>query len=108
MEQHRKRGDQPNRSSTMEQAEGSRESMRETERMRNRGSGKDLGSSSDRAMFDDRESSEERDDMSGSSGSGASSERSRSDAGGITNRELSREQSEQQQLPDRGHSKSER
>lgn len=54
----------PNRSSNMEQAEGSRENMR----------GRD----------------------------------SSSDRGGITNRPLSREESEQEQLPERGHSQSDR
>jgi hypothetical protein len=48
-------------------------------------SGKDLGTSSDRAMF---------------------SERVSSNAGGITNRPLDREKSEQEQLPERGRSKS--
>lgn len=106
MEQNRKRDqDEPNRSSNMEPAEGSRETALETDRMRNRDSGQDLGSSSDRAMFMEREPSEEREDMTGSESSG---ERGRSDAGGITNRELSRERSEQEQLPNRGRSQSER
>lgn len=100
-----------NRKSRMEPAEGSRESVR------NSGSG-DLGTSSDRAMFNDQSSRSGRgfsrsgSGASGSSerGSGSSSERNRSgeNSGGITNRELSREQREQEQLPERGTSQSER
>lgn len=78
MDPNRKRDtDMPTRSSNMEPAGGSRESVRE--------SGKDLGTSSDRAMF---------------------SERVSSNSGGVTNRPLDREESEQEQLPKRGHSKS--
>ena len=79
MDQDRMRNeDMPTRSSNMEPAEGSRETVK------NSG---DLGTSSDRAMFDERNSS---------SGSG------------ITNRGLDREQSEQDSLPPRGQSQSER
>jgi hypothetical protein len=47
MDQNRKRdADMPTRSSKMEPAEGSRETIRDSD--------KDLGSSSDRAMFDER------------------------------------------------------
>jgi hypothetical protein len=78
MDQNRKRNtDMPTRSPNMDPAEGSRGTVRE--------SGKDLGTSSDRAMF---------------------SEQVSSNAGGITNRPLDREESEQEQLPKRGHSKS--
>lgn len=114
----------PNRSSNMEQAEGSRDTVRENERMsgseemRNRESSPgDLGSSSDRAMFSDPEESEGRVSDGGSGderGMGSSGERNlgggdrdSSKSGGITNRPLDREQSEQQQLPDRGRSQSE-
>jgi hypothetical protein len=80
MDQKRKRDDDmPNRSSNMEPAEGSRENVRN--------SGDDLGTSSDRAMFDERNSSS---------------------GGGITNRGRDREQAEQNQLPPRGRSQSER
>ena len=80
MDQNRKRDeDMPNRSSNMEKAEGSREDVTN--------SGEDLGTSSDRAMFDDRNSS---------------------GGGGITNRGRDREQAEQDQLPPRGRSQSER
>lgn len=98
--------------------------MSGSEKVRNReSSGPDLGSSSDRAMFADRDSSESRDVSSdhgipGERGSGASGERNSSgpsgmkrgtdNAGGITNRELDREQLEQDQLPERGRSQSER
>lgn len=80
MDQNRNRSeDMPNRSSNMEQAEGSRDTVTN--------SGDDLGTSSDRAMFDERNSSS---------------------GGGITNRGRDREQQEQDQLPPRGHSQSER
>ena len=78
MDQDRMRdNDMPNRSSNMEPAEGSRDTAK---------SNGDLGTSSDRAMFDERNSSS---------------------GGGITNRGLDVEQSEQDQLPPRGHSQSE-
>jgi hypothetical protein len=97
MEENRNLDDMPNRSSNMEPAEGSRETVRN--------SGSDLGTSSDRAMFDESmsEGGSER-------GLGESGERTSgsSKGGGITNRELSREQSEQEQLPPRGQSQSER
>jgi hypothetical protein len=125
-----------NRKSRMEPAEGSRETALENEsssdrmseeRMRNRGSSSgDLGSSSDRAMMTGR-SSEERsmseEDASSSRSSSVSSERGRgssgernsgdssrssSRSGGITNRDLDREQCEQDRLPERGRSQSER
>jgi len=113
MDQNSKRSeDMPNRSSNMEQAEGSRENVRN--------SGGDLGSSSDRAMFsermnqsDGRSSSDES--SSSERGVGSSGERNRSSessssskSGGITNRSLDEEQCEQQQLPERGRSQSER
>ena len=100
MNQNRKRNtDAPTRSSNMEPAEGSRETVGE--------SGNDLGSSTDRAMFDERMRS--GDGTKGSdrieSGTGSSDDRGKSNAGGITNRPLDREQSEQDQLPARGRSK---
>lgn len=118
----------PNRSSNMEQAEGSRETVRDNERMsgseemRNReSSSRDLGSSSDRAMFSGREEAEERTGASdhgigmgpAERGMGSSGERNLgggsqgANSGGITNRELDREECEQQQLPERGRSQSE-
>jgi hypothetical protein len=109
MEQNRTRTrnqDMPNRSSNMEQAEGSRESLTNTESMRNRQED-DLGTSSDRAMFEDRETAEERETDSNQQGPGPSQERGRSNAGGITNRPLDEEQGEQEQLPQRGRSQSE-
>ena len=99
MEQNRNRDeDMPNRSSNMEPAEGSRETVRN--------SGSDLGTSSDRAMFDESMSEAgEQADRGSEQGRGESGERnSGSNSGGITNRELSREQSEQEQLPPRGQS----
>lgn len=114
-----------NRKSMMEPAEGSRETALENERMssggeksgdqvRNReSSARDLGSSSDRAMMTGR-GGEERETPS-ERGAGSSGERNRADepdhgsnTGGITNRELDRELDEQQQLPERGRSQSER
>ena len=111
--------DVPTRSTNMEQAEGSRESARSSESARNRGSsGPDLGTSSDRAMFsDDLPSEQQRDRESDSDSSSNSSsrsergaisegERNRARGGGISNRELDREQNEQDMLPDRGRSQS--
>ena len=100
MNQNRMRDDDmPNRSSNMEPAEGSRETIKN--------SSGDLGTSSDRAMFDDRLSDNSEGDQSNDSsserGSGRS-ERGRSNSGGITNRPLEQEQSEQDQLPPRGRS----
>jgi hypothetical protein len=77
----------PNRASNMEPAEGSRETVRGS------------GSSSERG----RGSSGERDSESSSR-----MKRGSEDSGGITNRELSREEAEQEQLPERGRSESER
>jgi hypothetical protein len=110
-----------NRKSRMEQAEGSREKMRgkgssvgdrlrETERTSGSGSeksGGDLGTSSDRAMWEGEGS------RSSGRGMGSSRERNRSGSsgergGGITNRGLDTEQQEQEQLPERGRSQSER
>ena len=105
MDQNRKRDqDMPTRSSNMEPAEGSRETVMN--------SGNDLGTSSDRAMFDDRmeegdQSSSDR-DSSSMRGVGLSRERSGSNSGGITNRPLEQEQKEQDQLPPRGRAQSER
>ena len=62
MNQNRKRDDEsPTRSSNMEPAEGSRETLQDTTN--------DLGSSSDRAMFDER--------LSGERSSGDTSRRER-------------------------------
>jgi hypothetical protein len=109
MDQDRKRNrdeDRPNRSSNMEQAEGSRESQMGTESMRNQQK-KDLGTSSDRAMFEDQDSAEQR-KRGGVPASGDRKEESTREqdgnAGGITNRPLDREQKEQEQLPPRGRS----
>lgn len=76
---------------------------------------KDLGTSSDRAMFGESEergrgSSMERNDgqsrssHQGESGSAGSQDRhgGSSNSGGISNRELDREEREQQQVPERG------
>ena len=115
----------PTRASRMEPPEGSRETVEEgmsdRERMRNReSSSQDLGSTSDRAMFTDRESAEARNVAADHGtpparerGMGSSEERNREDSGerssgGISNRDLEREQSEQEQLPERGRSQSER
>lgn len=69
--------DDPNRAANMEQAEGSRENVRGS------GSSSGRGSSSSSRM-----------------------KRGSSDSGGISNRELSREECEQDQLPERGKSES--
>ena len=88
--------DVPTPSSNMEPAEGSRETE----------SGNDLGSSTDRAMFDERMRSGDGSTSSDREGEMTSnSDGDDSNAGGITNRPLDREQSEQEQLPPRGHSK---
>ena len=101
MEQNRTRNqDMPNRSSNMEQAEGSRENVDEA--MRNR-QDDDLETSSDRAMFEDRNSAEERSTPE-SRGSASPGERGRGNAGGITTRPLDEEMDEQSHLPDRGTS----
>ena len=110
MDQMRNKKSGPDRSSEMEKAEGSRA------RVRNSGSPRDSGTSSDRAMYDEsssgRSSSEHVTGRSSSSerGSRSSADRIRgsSDSGGITNRELSREEREQEELPERGKSQSER
>jgi hypothetical protein len=70
----REKQSDPMRSSSMESADESRESVR--------GSGsspKDLGSSTDRAMFTDRASAESR--SPGERGMGSSSERGREECG---------------------------
>lgn len=71
--------DEPNRASNMEKAEGSRENVQGS------------GNSSERG-----------------SGSSSGMKRGSSDSGGISNRELSREECEQDQLPERGRSESDR
>jgi hypothetical protein len=73
--------DMPNRQSNMEPAEGSRGNSSSNERGR--------GSSGERNRMDSDSSS-------------------RSNSGGITNRPLDRERCEQEQLPERGQSQSER
>ncbi len=88
--------DRPNRASNMEPAEGSRESAGDSTRNRQ---DEDLGTSSDRAMFEDRESAEEREQPMT-----PSQARARMNAGGITNRPLDEENTEQEQLPPRGRS----
>ena len=97
-----------NRKSRMEKAEGSRENMRGSG-----SSGRDLGTSSDRAMWE-KDSSSPRERGTGDTGErgmGSAGERNRSGSrsergGGITNRGLDTEQREQEQLPERGRSKS--
>lgn len=104
MSQNRKRSeDMPTRSSNMEPAEGSRENVMD--------SGDDLGTSSDRAMFDERAQQSDRtsSDRGKSSARGTGSDEQRGHkGGGITNRPLDQEQSEQDRVPDRGRSRSER
>jgi hypothetical protein len=108
--------DVPSRSSNMEPADDAREASRGNESMRNSGSsGKDLGTSSDRAMFSDDLPSDRRERESGrdsrqddARGRGSEGERNRGAGGGISNRERDREQSEQDMLPPRGRSQSER
>ncbi len=111
MNNRKRNDDMPNRSSNMEQAEGSRDTVRN-----------DLGTSSDRAMYSERTSSGDRDSSgdrgrskrhegSGSTterGTGRGGERNSSSGGGISNRSHDREQSEQDELPERGRSRSER
>ncbi len=92
--------DEQNRASNMEQADGSRGSVR------NSGTPGDLGTSSDRAMFDERVTGErgsgsfeerdsamsnERDSSTAERGRGSSGERNRSSGGGSSNREMERE-----------------
>jgi hypothetical protein len=106
MEQNRRRmQDEPNRQSNMEPAEGSRETANDS--MRNSESGQDLGTSSDRAMMTDRQS-EQRHRTSEEDQRPGGPEQGRDNAGGITNRDLEREMSEQEQLPPRGRSGPER
>lgn len=114
MNRNRKDQDVPNRQSNMEQAEGSRESSRGTER--NRAS---EGSRDDRSVMSDQESFEHGSRTSevargmGSSNergmeSGRSSGKSGSESrGGISNRGLDEEREEQNRLPERGRSQSE-
>ena len=82
----------PNRASERDQAEGSREAMRgsgsSSSEPRSRSSERGMGSSKERGM--------------GSSSGGSGGSRSSSDSGGISNRERSREECEQEQLPERG------
>jgi len=84
------------RRSSMEPVEGSREDMRgsssssSSERGRSSSSERGTGSSSERGM-----------------GSSSGMRSGSSDSGGISNRERSREQCEQDQLPERGKSQSE-
>jgi hypothetical protein len=101
MNQNRKGdSDMPTRSSNMEPADGSRESVRESN---------DLGSSTDRAMFDERMRAGDEHESGDRSerGMGSSNARGESNTGGISNRPLDREECEQEQVPERGHSKSE-
>ena len=115
MQQNRKSDqDVPTRSSNMEKAEGSREQMTNRD-----SSDADLGTSTDRARFDDEGESRMPTDRSHERGSGMSGDptqgagRSRegnrgSSGGGISNRGRDREQREQDRLPERGTSQSER
>jgi hypothetical protein len=95
--------DEPNRQSNMEPAEGSRETVDDS--ILNR-EGQDLGTASDRAMMTDRESEQRPRSDEPPSEHGAS-DRNSGKTGGITNRGLDREMSEQEQLPGRGRSQSE-
>jgi hypothetical protein len=115
MNRNRKDQDVPIRQSNMEQAEGSRESGRGTERNRSSETSRD-----DRSVMSDQESfehgsgtsevargmgsSNERGMESGRSG-GKSGGQSRS--GGISNRGFDEERDEQSRLPERGRSQSE-
>jgi hypothetical protein len=106
MDQNRMRQDDvPNRAANRDPAEGARDDIRN--------SGNDLGSASDRAMFDERMDESQRpgsagDRSSSERSSGSSGERNQSSSGGISNRGRDREQREQDELPDRGQSQSER
>jgi hypothetical protein len=101
----------------------SEDRMSSDENIRNSESSPDRGTSSDRAMMTDRGSESRSIDSergvgssgernlgrSGSDRSSSSSDDDRSSSGGgISNRDLDREQSEQDQLPERGRSQSER
>ena len=123
----------PSRSSNSDQGDGPRGEQCETdrmsgsERMRNRESStQDLGTTSDRAMMTGRNAEGRASEDGGPSSSSSASERSERgmgssgeqnressssrsrNSGGISNRELDRQQSEQDSLPDRGRSQSER
>jgi hypothetical protein len=100
MGQNRKQDQDSPRRSTMEPAEGSKNMVRNSE-------SPDVGSSSDREMFNDGGSSEERNPQPAERGRGDDGERN-SRRSGITNRGADREAAEQEQLPERGHSQSER
>jgi hypothetical protein len=98
MDQKRSRSeDMPNRDSSMEPAEGSRNSV-------NSGSSRGSGS---RERGAGSQGERNRVDSGSSSSSSTTTEHSRN-SGGITNRPLDREQCEQEQLPERGQSQSER
>jgi hypothetical protein len=115
MDEKRTKAAGPDHASRMEKAEGSRETVMNSE-------SRDLGTSSDRAMFQDESSdrlgsrprspnSSSRERGSGASdmrGRGSAGERNSSDSGGISNRERSQEESEQDRLPERGRSQAER
>ena len=115
MQQKRKSDqDVPTRASNMEEAEGSREQLTNRD-----ASDADLGTSTDRAMFDDEGESRMPADRSTERGSGTSGDMTRgsgharegnrgSSGGGISNRGRDRERREQDQLPERGRSQSER
>ena len=87
------------RRSSMEPAEGSRENTRGSSSSSERGnassSERGKGSSSERGMG-----------SSSGTGSGPGMRSGSSDSGGISNRERSREECEQDQLPERGKSQS--
>ena len=98
MGQNRNKDQDSPRQSTMEPAEGSRDSGRNSESQ---------DASRDQTRFNDGDAGEQR--GSGSSGErGRDSNSSERNSGGITNRGRDREMAEQEQLPDRGHSQSER
>jgi hypothetical protein len=103
--------DMPNRQSNMEQAEGS--NAQERGRAQDRG-GRGSAREHESSVMDDQDTFEHGSGGSGVSkgmsqtgerGAGSGGERHR---GGITNRGADRERMEQDQLPERGRSQSER
>jgi hypothetical protein len=104
--------DVPNRQSNMEKAEGSRQSER--------GAGQERGGTApsgghQRSVMDDQDAFEHGSGgdaisrgmgSTGERGAGPDGERNR--GGGISNRDMAREQDEQDRLPERGRSQSER
>jgi hypothetical protein len=100
MGQNRNRDQDSPRQSTMEPAEGSRDNVQNSQ-------SQDRSSSADQGASGNRDSAAQR-NSGASNERGAGSGNERNSGGGITNRGLDREMEEQEQLPDRGHSQSER